>query len=467
MEQNINEQVRTAIEQMEYPFDEAAWEKMELLLNREDEENGAVIIPAANNDNFDKIRSNHRKMLFTLIILLLMILFLPFWDKIQSDNISATEQKPSETKDYLSENKITNLPITEKVQSGLKKPAEDIEVAEDKNFVAEKLTSSQQSTLVTVGNHNMQIQIINKASNVRFRQYTYHGISKMNTDSNGIKASKIRNEQSDNTGNRNLPDTSVVHSLKTMSHTNVCDIYEEYFNVKQSAEISTMPFLDKSLNENIAYPSVKKQVNKETDSIQKNLFKNIGFTIFTGTEVNSVKMKNWGAVQPLAGAGITVYSGKHLSYSGLIVFSKKTYTTNRKGYNPPEGSALQPIDTLNVNADCNVLEIPVAIRYYINGNQKNGLFMSAGLSSYLMRREDYFFQYYEQGIYKERQRLVIKENNHFISNLNLSIGYQYSLTKKLRFFAEPYLKLPLSGVGAGTVKLTSAGIAAGITFLPW
>ena len=83
-----------------------------------------------------------------------------------------------------------------------------------------------------------------------------------------------------------------------------------------------------------------------------------------------------------------------------------------------------------------------------------------------MKKEVYDFDYYDQGIYEKKQRIIENENKHSFCNLNFSVGYQYWLNKKWSIGFEPYLKLPLNGVGTGKVKVTSAGVLFNLTFKP-
>ena len=164
--------------------------------------------------------------------------------------------------------------------------------------------------------------------------------------------------------------------------------------------------------------------------------------------------------------GINYTIGKHFTLQAQFAKTRKVYVTDRKGYNPAAGSLLIHIDTLKVNADCKVWDIPVNLRYSFAGNIKSSFFISTGLSSYIMKKEIYDFAYYDRGVYNTKQRIIKNENKHSFCNLNLSVGYQYWLNKKWSIESEPYLKLPLNGVGAGKVKLTSAGVFFGLTFKP-
>jgi hypothetical protein len=48
--------------------------------------------------------------------------------------------------------------------------------------------------------------------------------------------------------------------------------------------------------------------------------------------------------------------------------------------------------------------------------------------------------------------------------LNLAAGYERDLSAHWSVLAEPYVKLPMGGVGAGKVRLASGGVFLGIKY---
>jgi len=51
--------------------------------------------------------------------------------------------------------------------------------------------------------------------------------------------------------------------------------------------------------------------------------------------------------------------------------------------------------------------------------------------------------------------------------VRLSAGYEKKLTDKISFVTEPYLTVPLAGVGFGKVKLYSSGILFSLNIKPF
>jgi len=105
-----------------------------------------------------------------------------------------------------------------------------------------------------------------------------------------------------------------------------------------------------------------------------------------------------------------------------------------------------------------VIDIPINIRYYFSTPQKHRFFASTGLSSYIMLSEDYYYHYQDYN----NPRLVDSwhlnnENQHWFGIYNLSFGYQRGLGSDWFFEIEPFIKVPMSGVGFGQVDLWTTG----------
>jgi hypothetical protein len=56
------------------------------------------------------------------------------------------------------------------------------------------------------------------------------------------------------------------------------------------------------------------------------------------------------------------------------------------------------------------------------------------------------------------------ENKHFFKVINLSAGYERKLNQRFSLQAEPFIKLPTTGVGYGRIKLLSTGLFMSVKF---
>jgi hypothetical protein len=76
-----------------------------------------------------------------------------------------------------------------------------------------------------------------------------------------------------------------------------------------------------------------------------------------------------------------------------------------------------------------------------------------------MKKEtyNYFYKHNATGPTYTQKWTLQNENKHLFSVLTFSGGYQRNISNRFFISAEPYIKIPLSGVGFGKVKLNSAG----------
>ena len=106
-----------------------------------------------------------------------------------------------------------------------------------------------------------------------------------------------------------------------------------------------------------------------------------------------------------------------------------------------------------------MIDIPLNVDYYFAQKRKHGWLISAGLSSYLMKKESYdYFYKTPAGQTYNKDWTISNKNKHFFSVLDVSAGYEYLLNKRFSLAVQPYIDVPLTGIGAGKVKLNSAGI---------
>jgi hypothetical protein len=219
---------------------------------------------------------------------------------------------------------------------------------------------------------------------------------------------------------------------------------------------------------------VKKESNKKADTLataaagkeqkkKKGFSNNIGITVSAGTDLSYVNIGHLGKATFLYGAGLSYPIGKRVLVRAGFYVSKKIYSATPSEYNGVAYPYLNKID-----GDCKVYEIPLSVNYNFGARNKHDWFGSVGLSSLLMKKEDYTYIYKVPGGTTYRyDQTINNENKHLFSVLNLSAGYQYNANKNLSFMAEPFVKLPLTGIGAGKIKLNSAGLLLTATIRPF
>jgi len=156
------------------------------------------------------------------------------------------------------------------------------------------------------------------------------------------------------------------------------------------------------------------------------------------------------------------YKFRKLSIESGLYFVKKNYYTEGDYFDKSGISYFDDADILKVDGYCRMFEIPLNIKYNLAEKKHHTWFVTAGLSSYLMNKEYYNYDYIKDGEEHYRSKAYYHATQNWFSIVNLSAGYQLKTSTKTNLRIEPYFKAPLSGVGTGKLSISSVGINAGL-----
>jgi hypothetical protein len=154
----------------------------------------------------------------------------------------------------------------------------------------------------------------------------------------------------------------------------------------------------------------------------------------------------------------------HWAIEAGMLWSNKKYYTDGKFFDK-KGPGIP--DYVNVNwldGGCNMFEFPLVVRYNLT-TKRNTFYANAGLTSYVMKKEDYNYGATAgaTGNYYEGYRSYDRSGDHLFANMQLGAGYIFGLSPKLNVRVEPYLKAPLKKIGIGKMPVTSTGLYFAIT----
>ncbi len=184
----------------------------------------------------------------------------------------------------------------------------------------------------------------------------------------------------------------------------------------------------------------------------------VSLAISAGPDFNSTAAILGGKTSMAVGVSVNVGLSKKLGVQTGLIYGSKNYDANSYDYtfnNPNTQATIASIQAL-----CKVLEIPLKATYNLTENQNRSIEINAGLSSYIMLKENYVFKYLPSTGRKDRVSEFTNANQHFFSVLDLSATYNIKLkSKKFALGFEPYIKIPLGGIGEGNVPLKSSGVS--------
>ena len=151
-----------------------------------------------------------------------------------------------------------------------------------------------------------------------------------------------------------------------------------------------------------------------------------------------------------------------------IYYDRKKYYTDGEYFSKEKQPRLYYYDIKTVDGFCDMWEIPLNVRYNFSRGDKMNWFATGGLSNYLMTGETYSFSgsspmnpnWHQTWPYKTPYK-------YWFSILDLSVGYEQRLGKIGNLRLEPFVRIPLTGVGTGSLSIMSAGLNIGITRRIW
>lgn len=227
-------------------------------------------------------------------------------------------------------------------------------------------------------------------------------------------------------------------------------------------QATTNPNSDQTVKQN------EVAANSNNKTAEKSSLKNISRSshyfyigLMAGADLSFVKYQN---VEPLGyNVGLLAgYKFKKLSIESGFYFVKKNYYTSGEHFDKSSIPYFDDAEILTVNGYCNMFEIPLNVKYDFSSRKKHTWFAAAGLSSYLMNKEYYNYDYIKDGMEHNGSRGYKHTTQDWFSVLNLSAGYELRTGNKTNIRIEPYYKTTLTGVGTGSLSISSVGINAGI-----
>ncbi len=226
----------------------------------------------------------------------------------------------------------------------------------------------------------------------------------------------------------------------------------------QSRKIDTIEPKDVQAKQN--YGDLAFNREKANAAASRGYKPQFAITVLGSSDLNGLNSFSQSKVGTNFGALFSAGIFNRLTVSIGAVYSSKPYLTNFDNY---RGSFKFPNTPATVSADCRMIDVPLNLDYSLYNKHRNKFSVGTGLSSYLMFHENYNYSY---GAYGNgpASYSVPSPGKYYLSILNLQATYQRQINSRLGLDVQPYVKLPLSGVGLYDSKLQSTGVAVGLTW---
>lgn len=253
-----------------------------------------------------------------------------------------------------------------------------------------------------------------------------------------------------NTSKKNIPTNNVLGVQGKQSNT---------INLLKKKEIVPL-----AVNLKVDLPKAQipqEEYAKPVVALPKQKFSRFGVRLAFAPDANAVEKLRSFALGKSVGLLFEYKLSKKLVIQTGAIYAAKTYDTSIDNYHAwAKNWSTRPIKPNNVEGTCNMIDLPLNIRFNVFQKPNQTWFVSSGVSSYLMLEETYEY-YYDTPTTPTGLPTYLtwkRDNDYYFSTLNLSFGFEKRIGKGLTIQAEPYLKTPLTEVGRGKVNLYSSGL---------
>ncbi|WP_041257480.1 hypothetical protein [Fibrella aestuarina] len=201
--------------------------------------------------------------------------------------------------------------------------------------------------------------------------------------------------------------------------------------------------------------------------------------VFASPDLSSIGLKNFDRPGSNMGVSVQYQLTDRLSLHTGAMLSTKRYQTYSDEYvwpNPPLHSHFYLVPQ-EIDGVCKMIDLPLNLRYDWllrprgDGRAPARWFATAGMTSYFIQRETYTYEFADPTDPRigmntgwDNQKAGRPGGSFGFSNINVSMGYERPITGRLSWQVEPFMKIPLKGVGVFRVKLISTGAFIGLRY---
>ncbi|PYF75190.1 porin family protein [Pedobacter nutrimenti] len=200
---------------------------------------------------------------------------------------------------------------------------------------------------------------------------------------------------------------------------------------------------------------ILKNVRKKMEAEFADKRPGLVLSVLAAPDISTAQSSKASKLSSNFGVMATYELSRKFSVSSGAVYSRKIY--NSGGTGPAVNGYGAPWE---VNADCNVLDVPVNLNYKLLSKSNFSISAQTGLSSYFMLKENYRFVRTDANANQKITNVEINnQNQHLFGIANFSLSVERKISPALSIAVQPFVKLPLTGIGYWDANLKSTGVS--------
>ncbi|MEO6330448.1 MAG: hypothetical protein ABIO55_16050 [Ginsengibacter sp.] len=330
----------------------------------------------------------------------------------------------------------------------------------DKDNTARYLKENNTNNLFTNANKLKQPNRIYSRSKLKARSggsvhlFTKEFDGKPGTINTYADAGRQNNITSESGLTQNEQDPKIKYSLRGNNETKSID--------------TSMSYVEKTTDANELLKEMKpgkENKIKRTNSNILNKQRGIYAGLAAAVDFSNVKSSSVNDAGYALGFLFGYKLNKKISLETGLIFNRRSYYSEGRYFNMGKVKSSMPagmqIKSLYTNSA--VMEIPFKVKYDLLSAANSDIFITGGMSAYMITRQKNNYQASLNGNDEQFSGMYRKNDFLLPAALNMSVGYEHTISKLLNIRAEPFLKIPLKGMGVGKLPVTSAGMQLSIT----
>lgn len=446
---DMDDLFKQAAERYPLKTDGADWDKVLAGLNDAD---APVAVTFTTQSNRKK------RALWLLLLLPFASLYIVLHNHVETKNNTSNKVKSSNQNKVITNDNIAGNKAKPQANALLK---QDNSSATSSNHQVENVTKKSNEISGRITNVSLQNKNNSKHQNVNFSFINDDEKSISNTTNKSNKQvdeNRIGNNK--NKVDEKQPDDVLKRIQNTTAKQNETEIAEQKNTVASDA------FTANKKDSTETKANQKKEDKKVIAKLKTQQQQGFYAGAMASFDVSTIKLQRINKT----GYGFNLMVGyrfsKHVSAESGLGWSLKNYYSIGKYFDIKKTGLSADSKVVYTNGNCNMLEVPVAVKYDFGESKNHSFFTKAGISSYFMKKESYAYRVYHGTNVADAYDATRSYKNScsdLFSVADFSVGYQLRLNKATTLRVEPYLKVPLRGIGIAKLPITSTGISVGFT----
>lgn len=177
--------------------------------------------------------------------------------------------------------------------------------------------------------------------------------------------------------------------------------------------------------------------------------------LFVAEELTSVAMSKEVRLGTRVGALLHYKPFRQWSVDLGVSYAHKSYMAPDGEMKNTLGLFVDDVLPSQTDGECDILEIPLTVSFLPQGHGQAGPFVSAGLLSYRIFREQMVFHYDEPT--SQVQGAMAPDMGSLFGTLHFQAGYRFVPKRGPAWRVGPYVQVPMTMVGSGKLPIYSGG----------